>query len=150
AHCAAADEGDGVLHSRDLPGNRLAPMPPLPDRIVRCVDRSEHLTFRQFRPSRPRSRMLRAQEPFMTALTSDIARFVASAKAAAMPQRCQFGARVGMLDCVGTMIAGADEDAVKLVAQIVPTSTSNDGAPEIPGGRNLSAGDAALVNGVAA
>jgi len=48
------------------------------------------------------------------------------------------------------MIAGADEPAVKLVAQLVPASTSNDGAPEIPGGRNLSAGDAALVNGVAA
>ena len=55
-----------------------------------------------------------------------------------------------IFDCVGTMIAGADEPAVKLVAQLVPASTSNDGAPEIPGGRNLSAGDAALVNGVAA
>ena len=67
-----------------------------------------------------------------------------------MPARATFGARIGMLDCVGTMIAGADEEAVKLVAQIVPASTGNDGAPEIPGGRNLSAGDAALVNGVAA
>jgi len=48
------------------------------------------------------------------------------------------------------MIAGANEEAVRLVAQIVPAYTGNDGAPEIPGGRNLSAGDAALVNGVAA
>ena len=54
-----------------------------------------------------------------------------------MPERCNFGARIGMLDCVGTMIAGADEEAVQLVAQMVPASTTNDGAPEIPGGRNL-------------
>jgi 2-methylcitrate dehydratase PrpD len=86
----------------------------------------------------------------MPALTSDIAKFVASVEAGAVPERCNFGARIGMLDCVGTMIAGADEEAVKLVAQIVPAYTGNDGAPEIPGGRNLSAADAALVNGVAA
>ncbi len=86
----------------------------------------------------------------MTALTSDIAAFVATVDRNRMPERANFGARIGMLDCVGTMIAGADEEAVKLVARIVPTSTTNDGAPEIPNGRNLSAGDAALVNGVAA
>src|SRR2546423_4960752 len=86
----------------------------------------------------------------MPALTSDIAKFVASINASAVPERCNFGARIGMLDCVGTMIAGANEEAVRLVAQIVPAYTGNDGAPEIPGGRNLSASDAALVNGVAA
>src|SRR3954468_12323532 len=86
----------------------------------------------------------------MPALTSDIAKFVSSVQPSAVPARANFGARIGMLDCVGTMIAGADEEAVKLVARIVPTSTTNDGAPEIPSGRNLSAGDAALVNGVAA
>ena len=84
----------------------------------------------------------------MTALTSDIANFVATVDPARMPERANFGARIGMLDCVGTMIAGANEEAVKIVAQIVPAYTGNDGAPEIPGGRNLSAGDAALVNGV--
>ena len=81
----------------------------------------------------------------MTALTSDIAKFVATLQAGSVPQRCNFGARIGMLDCVGTMIAGADEPAVKLVAQMVPASTSNDGAPEIPGraqpvGRRCRAG----------
>jgi len=85
----------------------------------------------------------------MVALTSDIAQFVSSLEPGVLPERASFGARIGMLDCVGTMIAGADEPAVKLVAQMVPTSTTNDGAPEIPTGRNLSAGDAALVNGVA-
>jgi len=86
----------------------------------------------------------------MTALTSDIAAFVATVDAGSMPERCSFGARIGMLDCVGTMIAGADEEAVQIVARMVANSTTNDGAPEIPGGRNLSASDAALVNGVAA
>jgi 2-methylcitrate dehydratase PrpD len=33
---------------------------------------------------------------------------------------------------------------------MLSTSTQNDGAPEIPSGRNLAASDAALVNGVAA
>ena len=86
----------------------------------------------------------------MVALTSDIAQFVASVEPGVLPERASFGARIGMLDCVGAMIAGADEPAVKLVAQMVAASTTNDGAPEIPNGRNLSAGDAALVNGVAA
>ena len=86
----------------------------------------------------------------MTALTTDIAKFVATVDPGSVPARANFGARIGLLDCVGTMIAGADEEAVKLVARIVPTSTTNDGAPEIPSGRNLSAADAALVNGVAA
>jgi 2-methylcitrate dehydratase PrpD len=86
----------------------------------------------------------------MTALTSDIAKFVSTMTPGEPPARVNYGARIGMLDCVGTMIAGADEEAVQLVARIVTTSTTNDGAPEIPGGRNLSASDAALVNGVAA
>ena len=47
----------------------------------------------------------------MTALTSDIAKFVATISRGAVPERCNFGARIGMLDCVGTMIAGADEPA---------------------------------------
>src|SRR5689334_15585502 len=82
--------------------------------------------------------------------TSGLAKFVATIDPGAVPTRAAFGARIGMLDCVGTMIAGASEEAVKIVAQMVPAYTGNDGAPEIPGGRNLSAGDAALVNGVAA
>jgi len=91
-----------------------------------------------------------AQELFMTALTSDIAAFVATVDPRAVPERCNFGARIGMLDCVGTMIAGSDEEAVQIVSRMVATSTTNDGAPEIPSGRNLAASDAALVNGVAA
>src|ERR1044072_4148199 len=125
-----------------------------PDHFGHCVDTWRHVTFPPLWPSRlgmPHSGAKKPKrEPFMTALTSDIANFVAAMKPGAVPARANFGARIGMLDCVGTMIAGADEEAVRLVAQIVRASTTNDGAPEIPGGRNLSAPDAALVNGVAA
>jgi 2-methylcitrate dehydratase PrpD len=86
----------------------------------------------------------------MPALTSDIAEFVTSVETGALPERCNYGARIGMIDCVGVMIAGAREPAARLVAATVATSTQNDGAPEIPSGRNLAAADAALVNGVAA
>lgn len=86
----------------------------------------------------------------MAALTSDIAAFVTSVEADALPERCSYGARIGMIDCVGVMIAGAGEPAVQLIAAMVAASTQNEGAPEIPSGRNLAATDAALVNGVAA
>jgi 2-methylcitrate dehydratase PrpD len=39
---------------------------------------------------------------------------------------------------------------VRIVSAMLPSSTQNDAAPEVPSGRNLSASDAALVNGVAA
>src|SRR5262249_51802717 len=86
----------------------------------------------------------------MAALTSDIAEFVTSVAADALPERCSYGARIGMIDCVGVMIAGAGEPAVQLIAATVAASTPNEGAPGIPSGRNLAAVDAALVNGVAA
>jgi len=86
----------------------------------------------------------------MKALTAGLAEFVANIRPDTIPERCLFGARIGMLDCVGTMIAAAREEAPQLVAGIAPTSTANDGSPEIPSGRNLSSADAALVNGTSA
>ncbi|WGF87984.1 MmgE/PrpD family protein [Marinivivus vitaminiproducens] len=86
----------------------------------------------------------------MAGLTRSCAAFVSDVTFGALPDTCREAARVGMLDCVGVMIAGASEEPVQLIAATVPTSASNEGAPEIPSGRNLSPGDAALVNGVAA
>jgi 2-methylcitrate dehydratase PrpD len=85
----------------------------------------------------------------MAGLTAAIGEFVASLEPGNMPERCAYGAKIGMIDCVGVMIAGAHEPAVKIVAAMVAASTANDGALEIPWGRNLAPGDAALVNGVA-
>lgn len=86
----------------------------------------------------------------MKALTGALADFVATFRPETVPERCLYGARIGMLDCVGVMIAGVGEDASRLVAGLVAASSANDGAPEIPSGRNLAPADAALVNGTAA
>ena len=85
----------------------------------------------------------------MPALTRAIAEFAAALEPQAIPETCRRGARIGMLDCVGVMIAGAKEEAPRIVATMVAASTANDGAPEIPCGRNLAPADAALVNGTA-
>ena len=55
-------------------------------------------------------------------------------RSGAVPARANFGARIGMLDCVGTMIAGADEEAVRLVAQIVPASPAMTARRKFPAG----------------
>ena len=86
----------------------------------------------------------------MTELAKQAADFIATFNPATLPPRCTDAARMGIADCVGVMIAGANERAPRIVAKLVPPSTSNDAAPEIPSGRNLAAPDAALVNGVAA
>jgi 2-methylcitrate dehydratase PrpD len=86
----------------------------------------------------------------MLDITRQTANFVASLMPADVPDRCREAARIGIIDCIGVMIAGAAEDPVRIVSAMLATSTQNDGAPEIPSGRNLAASDAALVNGVAA
>jgi 2-methylcitrate dehydratase PrpD len=86
----------------------------------------------------------------MPDITRQTANFVAGLKPSDLPDRCREAARTGVIDCVGVMIAGAAEQPVRIVSAMLATSTQNDGAPEIPAGRNLAASDAALVNGVAA
>ena len=86
----------------------------------------------------------------MLDITRQAAEFVADIKPSDLPQRCIEAARIGIVDCVGVMIAGAAEEPVRIVSAMLAATTQNDGAPEIPGGRNLVASDAALVNGVAA
>lgn len=89
-------------------------------------------------------------ETVMPSLTRAIAEFVATADASQIPERCLYGARIGMIDCLGVMVAGAREEATQIVSAMVAASVTNDGAPEIPSGRNLAPTDAALVNGTAA
>jgi 2-methylcitrate dehydratase PrpD len=101
---------------------------------------AENLTFRENSE----------EEVIMLDITRQTANFVANFKPTDVPDRCLEAARIGIVDCVGVMIAGAGEQPVRIVSAMVATSTQNDGAPEIPTGRNLAAPDAALVNGVAA
>ncbi|WP_407179799.1 MmgE/PrpD family protein [Bradyrhizobium sp. STM 3562] len=86
----------------------------------------------------------------MPGITRQTANFVAGLSSSDLPERCREAARTGILDCLGVMMAGAGEQPVRMVSSMLATSTQNDGAPEIPVGRNLAASDAALVNGVAA
>ena len=86
----------------------------------------------------------------MPDITRQTANFVAGLASTDLPERCREAARTGIIDCVGVMIAGASEEPVRIVSAMLAASTQNDGAPEIPAGRNLAAPDAALVNGVAA
>ncbi|RZN35085.1 MmgE/PrpD family protein [Bradyrhizobium sp. Leo121] len=86
----------------------------------------------------------------MLDITRETASFVAGLRPADLPDRCKEAARTGIIDCVGVMIAGAAEQPVRIVSAMLAPSTQNDGAPELPSGRNLAASDAALVNGVAA
>ncbi|RAI01737.1 MmgE/PrpD family protein [Acuticoccus sediminis] len=85
----------------------------------------------------------------MDGLTRQTAAFAAHYPLAEVPDAALEAAIVGIADCVGVMIAGADEPAAMMAARLVETSTSNTGAPQIPSGRNLTASDAAFVNGVA-
>src|ERR1700736_2264362 len=86
----------------------------------------------------------------MLNITKQSADFVANIKYARLPDPCVRAAKIGFADCVGVMIAGATEEPVRIVSAMLPSVFQNDAAPEIPSGRNLSAPDAALVNGVAA
>lgn len=86
----------------------------------------------------------------MPTIARQIAEFVSGLQLADLPERCVMAARTGIADCVGVMIAGSTEPAVRIVSAMVNASTQNNGAPEIPSNRTLDAADAALVNGVAA
>ena len=86
----------------------------------------------------------------MLELTKQAATFASAVKFSDLPERCAEAATIGITDCVGVMVAGAEEEAVRIVAAMVPTATGKDTAPEVPSGRLLSSADAALVNGVAA
>lgn len=86
----------------------------------------------------------------MLELTKQAAEFASAVRISHLPDRCTEAITTGIADCVGVMIAGSGEEAVRIVAAMVPQATGKHTAPEIPSGRNLSAADAALVNGVAA
>jgi len=86
----------------------------------------------------------------MDSVTKKAADFVAGFRADSAPAEAFHAARMGIVDCVGVMIAGAREPAVDLVATIAtPLPGSND-APRAVNGICYGAPDTALVNGVAA
>lgn len=86
----------------------------------------------------------------MTQLTAQVADFVSAVRFKDLPERAVEAARIGIVDCMGVMLAGSRDEAVRIVASMVSESLQNDAAPEIPSDRPLAPADAALVNGVAA
>jgi 2-methylcitrate dehydratase PrpD len=85
----------------------------------------------------------------MTGLTRQIARFVSTFDPEQVPARAYEAARIGITDCIACTIAGAREEPVAIVRELVAEAAGPDHAPEIASGRALSVLDAALVNGVA-
>ncbi len=86
----------------------------------------------------------------MDGLTRQVGAFAAAVRREAIPDAAMEGARIGITDCVGVMLAGAGETAPAIVASMLAELNGPDAAPQIPGGRRLSVADAALANGVAA
>jgi 2-methylcitrate dehydratase PrpD len=86
----------------------------------------------------------------MSLLMQTLSRFVSMVESRDVPPQALETARTGILDCVGVMIAGAGEEAVRIVAKTVRSVSDQPAAPEFPSGRMLDPADAALVNGVAA
>lgn len=86
----------------------------------------------------------------MTGLTREVAAFVATLDPETIPDVSTKAALMGITDCVGTMIAGADEDAPRLLAEVIAPPHDPSGAPVLPSGRLVAAPEAALLNGVAA
>lgn len=86
----------------------------------------------------------------MDGLTRQVGAFAATVRREDIPDAAMEGARIGITDCVGVMLAGAGETAPAIVASMLAELKGPDAAPQIPGGRRLSVADAALANGVAA
>jgi 2-methylcitrate dehydratase PrpD len=86
----------------------------------------------------------------MPGLTEQIGGFIERFDLAAAPGAGADAAGRGFADCVAVMIAGAGEEAPRIASAMVEECRrEEDGTPEIPSGRRLSAPDAAFVNGVA-
>lgn len=86
----------------------------------------------------------------MDSITTKAADFVANFDGASAPAEAIHAARIGIVDCVGAMLAGAREPAVEIVAGIATPATGSNEAPVAVNGTRYAAPDAALINGVAA
>jgi 2-methylcitrate dehydratase PrpD len=86
----------------------------------------------------------------MDSITRKAAAFVASFNGRAAPAEARDAARIGIIDCIGVMLAGAREPAVGLVTEIATAVPGSNDAPAAVNGKHYGAPDVALINGVAA
>ncbi len=83
-----------------------------------------------------------------TSLTQALGQFVADLSPNRLPQDAVRIARMGFIDCIGTMIAGRHEDSVRIMTE---TLAPGDGPATLTfGDRKAPAPEAAWINGTAA
>lgn len=90
-----------------------------------------------------------AEQTAAPGLTRQLAQNIATLDAAAMPEAALRTVRLGLTDCVGTMIAGSTEPVARLLAQTL----ADDGLREarlLPSLRRAGARNCTLINGAAA
>jgi 2-methylcitrate dehydratase PrpD len=81
-------------------------------------------------------------------LTKTLGQFVADLSPNRLPEEAVRVARLGFIDCIGTMIAGRREDCVRIMKQVLAPA---DGPATLTFGREKStAPEAAWINGTAA
>ena len=84
----------------------------------------------------------------MTALTRHLGQFVADLSPNRLPEEAARVARMGFIDCIGTMIAGRKEDCVRIMTDVL---APGDGPATLTfGSRKSPAPEAAWINGTAA
>jgi 2-methylcitrate dehydratase PrpD len=88
------------------------------------------------------------EEPQPMALTKSLGQFVADLSPNRLPEEAVRVARMGFIDTIGTMIAGRNEDSVRIMTE---TLAPGDGAATLTfGDRHAPAPEAAWINGTAA
>ncbi len=85
----------------------------------------------------------------MTGLTREIGAFAARAATLELPDEARRAALMGIADLVACTVAGADEEAPRLVLETLSPPDDPAGAPLLPSGRLVPAPQAAFVNAVA-
>jgi 2-methylcitrate dehydratase PrpD len=81
-------------------------------------------------------------------LTKTLGQFVAELSPNRLPEGAERIARLGFIDCIGTMIAGRREDCVRIMKQVLAPI---DGPATLTFGKDKStAPEAAWINGTAA
>ena len=81
-------------------------------------------------------------------LTKDLGQFVADLSPNKLPEGAASVARLGFIDCIGTMIAGRREECVQILKKVLDAA---DGPATLTFGKEKStAPEAAWINGTAA
>ena len=81
-------------------------------------------------------------------LTRTLGKFIAELSANRLPEGAAQVARLGFIDCIGTMIAGRREDCVRIMKEVL--APANGPATLTFGKEKSTAPEAAWINGTAA